>query len=92
MRDLWLRISGLILVAVVACLFLLTIQQSFIPFEYADFPIDDSLAQTEEEISRATSQAVWDKRSLDTIILAFLLVIASVCCATILDAGKELKK
>jgi choline-glycine betaine transporter len=92
MKDTWLKIGGFILVAAIACLFLQSILQGFKPFEYADFPIEGSLARTEKEIYQATSQAVWDKRSLDTIILAFLLVTASVCCATILDAGKELKK
>ena len=92
MKDAWLRVGGFMLVASIVCLFLLSILQGFTPFEYANYPIEDSLAQTEEEIAQGTRQAVWDKRSLDSIILAFLLVVASVCCATILDTGKELKK
>jgi Na+(H+)/acetate symporter ActP len=92
MKETWLRVAGIILVAIVVCLFLLSIQRGFTPFEYTSYPIENSLTQTEEEIARGTSQAVWEERSLDTIILAFLLVISSVCCATILDAGKELKK
>ena len=92
MKDTWLRISGFILIATVVCLFLLIIQQGFTPFEYADYPIENSLTQTEEEIARGTSYAVWTERSLDTIVLAFLLVIASVCCTTILDTEKEVKK
>ena len=92
MKDMWLRIGGFILVASIAYLFIFSFIQGFAPFEYADFPIEDSLIKAEEEMAQGISRAVWDTRSVDTVILAFLLVVASACCATILNSEKEAKK
>lgn len=71
-----------------AYLFLSTIQQGFRPFEYATFPIGNSLVSTEKEIAHGVSYALWDQRSLDMILLALLVFVASACCASILNPQK----
>ncbi len=92
MKEIWLRIGGTLLVVVSAYLFLSTIQQGFSPFEYATFPIDDSLVSTEKEIGRSVSYALWDQRSLDMIFLALLIFVTSACCATTLTPQKDTEK
>jgi len=83
MNEMWLKLSGALLVAGVAYLFLSAVQ-GFTPFEYSISPLGDSLVSTEKGISLAVSYTLWDKRSLDVIILALLLFVTSACCAVIL--------
>jgi hypothetical protein len=71
-----------------AYLFLSSIQQGFTPFDYAAFPIEESLASTERGISQGVSYALWSQRSLDLIVLALLLFVASACCASVLDSQR----
>jgi hypothetical protein len=61
-----------------------TIQQPLTPFEYASFPIDDSLVSTEKGISLAVSITLWHDYPLATILLALLLFLTSACCASLL--------
>jgi hypothetical protein len=89
MKDLWLRIGGTLLVVASAYLFLSTIQQGFRPFEYAAFPIGDSLVSTEKEIGRGVSYALWDQRSLDMILLALLIFVTSACCVSLLSPQED---
>lgn len=84
MKDIWLRIGGILLVATIGFLFFSTTQQSFVPFEYAVFPIGDSLVSTEKGIGQGVSYTLWSQRPLDMILLAFLLFVTSACCASIL--------
>ncbi|MCW4019622.1 MAG: hypothetical protein NWF14_00105 [Candidatus Bathyarchaeota archaeon] len=88
MRDIWLRVGGMIFVITVAYLFL-SIQLCFRPFEYVVFPIEDSLVSAENEIARSVSHTLWSQRSLEIILLALLLFVASACCASILDSRRD---
>jgi hypothetical protein len=87
----WLRLSGTLLVVLLAYLFLSVVEPSLKPFEYAVFPIEDSLASTEKGIAYGVSYALWDQRSLDLVILALLLFAASACCASVLNPHKDKK-
>ena len=89
MRDIWLRITGILMVTIIAYLFLsVAIQHAIVPFEYATYPVDDSLVSTDGEVGSELSYALWEQRHMDTTILAFLLFVTAVCCASILgEAG-----
>lgn len=89
MRDLLLRISGLIILTIMAYLLLSVIQQNFTPFEYAVFPIDNSLVPVNGEIGLGVSYILWGQRQLDMIVLAFLLFITAACCTVILGSERS---
>ena len=80
------------MVVAIAYLFLSSIQQGFTPFEYAIYPISDSLVSTEKEIAHGVSYVLWDQRSLDIIILALLLFLTSACCASILNPPEKAER
>lgn len=92
MKGIWLRIGATLLVVAGAYLFLSTIQEGFRPFEYATFPIGNSLVSTEKEIGRGVSYALWDQRSLDMILLGLLVFVTSACCASILNPQKDTER
>ncbi|MFQ6095167.1 MAG: hypothetical protein ACE5NN_03380 [Candidatus Bathyarchaeia archaeon] len=88
MRNIWLRIVGTLMIAVMAYLFLsVAIQRAIVPFEYATYPVDDSLVSTDGEVGSEVSYALWEQRHMDTTVLAFLLFVTAACCASIL--GEE---
>jgi len=89
MRETLLRLGGIFAVAVAAYIFISAIQEDLKPFEYAIYPIKDSLAWNETEIARSVSRYLWDYRSIDVVALAFLLVIAAACCILILSSEEE---
>lgn len=84
-----MRIGGLLAVAAAAFVFVSIIQQGLRPFEYAAYPIEESLAWNETEVSQGVSRYLWGYRSLDLIALAFLLVVATACCVAILSSREE---
>jgi len=92
MKEPWLRIGGILLVAAAVFVFLQNTQQGFKPFENVIFPIDDSLVSTESDVAAALSYALWDKRSLDVILLGLLLFLASACCAAMLGPRSDTEK
>jgi len=92
MREVWLRVGGILLIIAIVYLFLSNIQQGFKPFDYVIFPIEDSLVSTEKEIAQSVSYSLWEQRSLDVILLAFLLFVASACCASILSPRGDAKR
>ncbi len=92
MKHMWLRLSGTLLIVMLAYLFLSVVQPSSESFEYAVFPIEDSLASTEKGIAHGLSYALWDQRSIDLVMLAFLLFAASACCASVLDPHRDKKR
>ena len=87
MRDVSLRLSGILLIILAAYLFL-SASLIFTPFKYAIFPLDDSLVSP-DDIDKGVSYALWDQRSIDVILLALLLFITSACCASILGFKEE---
>lgn len=90
MRDIWLRIVGTLMVTLMAYLFLsVAIQRGIVPFEYASYPVDDSLVSTDGEVGSELSYALWEQRHMDTIILAFLLFVTAACCASILGERRD---
>ena len=91
-RELLLRLSGILVMAVAAYLFISAISQGLKPFEYAVYPVEDSLARNETEIARGVSRYLWNYRSIDVIALAFLLVIATACCVLFLGSGVERRR
>jgi len=92
MKEMWLRISGILLVAVTVFVFFPNTQQGFKPFDSVTFPIDDSLVSTEKDIATALSYALWERRSSDVILLGLLLFLASACCAAMLGPESETRK
>ncbi|MCK4243845.1 hypothetical protein KAX03_03165 [Candidatus Bathyarchaeota archaeon] len=88
MRVGWLRIISSIFAAMMICVLFITIQHTFIPFEYASFPVNETLASTEGEVGQEVSQALWSNRQLDLIILAFLLFVTASCCTVILKVRR----
>lgn len=88
MRELW-KIVSVVTLTVVAYLFLsLATQPGLVPFEYAAYPVDDSLVSTDREVGREVSYVLWEQRYMDTTILAFLLFVAVACCASMLGQEK----
>jgi len=89
MRDVWLRIVSAVTLSLIACLFILVATQpAIVPFEYAAYPVDDSLVSTDGEVGREVSHVLWEQRHMDTTLLAFLLFVAAACCASILGEEK----
>jgi len=86
MKETLLRLSGILTVALMAYIFISIVHQGIKPFEYAVYPIENSIARNETEISRGVSLYLWCYRSIDVIALAFLLVIAAACCISILSS------
>ena len=89
MRSFWLRICGLFLVSISVYFILNSVLQDFTLFEYANFNIEDYMISKEDEIASSISYAMWEQRSLDTVVLALLLFVASACCATILGQERD---
>ena len=83
MRVDLLRILGTFIAALTLFLFLMMTQQGFVPFEYAKFPINETMVPV-NEVGDAVSYTLWGQRQLDLIILAFLLFVSAACCATVL--------
>lgn len=92
MRDVWLRISGILLAAAGVYLFLSVIQTGFIPMMYAVYPVKESLVSTEKTIAQGVSNVLWSLRSIDLIVLALLLFLAFACCASILAPRREVRR
>ena len=89
MRDILLRIVSAVTLALVVILFIsVTTQPGIVPFEYAAYPVDDSLVSTDGEVGREVSHVLWEQRHMDTTLLAFLLFVAAACCASILGEEK----
>jgi len=88
-REALLRLGGMFAVAVAAYIFISAIEHGLKPFEYAVYPVENSLAWNETEIAQSVSQYLWSYRSMDIIALAFLLVIAAACCVLILSSEEE---
>jgi len=89
MKDLWLRVIGASMIALMAYLFLsVVIQYGIVPFEYAAYPIEDSLVSADNKISKQVSYALWRQRYMDMIVLALLLFVTAACCALILREGR----
>ena len=82
-----LRILGTLVAALTLFLFLTMTQQDFVPFEYARFPVNETMVPV-NEVGDAVSYTLWSQRQLDLIILAFLLFISAACCATVLRMEK----
>ena len=89
MREDLFRLIGILALIFAAYIFISAIQQDLKPFEYAVYPIRNSLAWNETEISHGVSRYLWGYRSIDIIVLAFLLVIATACCVMILSSEGE---
>ena len=87
MRIDLLRILGTLVAVLTLFLFLTMTQQDFVPFEYAKFPVNETMVPV-NKIGDAVSYTLWSQRQLDLIILAFLLFISAACCATILRMEK----
>jgi len=87
-----MRMGGLLAVAAATIVFVSVIQEGLRPFEYAVYPIEDSLARGDLEIAREVSRCLWGIRSLDLIALAFLLVVAAACCVTILSPREKRRR
>ena len=87
-----MRLGGILAVAIAAYIFISAIQQGLKPFEYAVYPIEDSLAWNETEIAHGVSRYLWSYRSMDVIALAFLLVVATACCVSILSSEGERRR
>lgn len=90
MKDIWIRIYGITLTGIIAYLVLTSFGNTFIPFEYVNYPIEDSVRTTETGIAQSISQTLWEHRSLDMMILALLLFITAVCCISVLVPNKTL--
>jgi len=89
LREAFLRLGGILAIAVAAYIFISAVEHSLKPFEYAIYPIENSLAWNETEITRSVSRYLWDYRSMDIIVLAFLLVVTAACCMSILSSKEE---
>jgi hypothetical protein len=87
-----LRIFGTLVAALALFLFLTATQQSFVPFEYAKYPINETLTPVNQEIGHAVSYTLWSERQLDMIILALLLFVSATCCATVLRTEESDQK
>ena len=87
MRIDLLRILGTLVAVLTLFLFLMMTQQDFVPFEYARFPVNETMVPV-NKVGDAVSYTLWSQRQLDLIILAFLLFISAACCATILRMEK----
>lgn len=92
MKEMWLRIGGILLVAATVFVYFPTTQQGFKPFDSVIFSIEDSLVSTEQDIATALSYALWGTRSSDAILLGLLLFLASACCATMLGPESDTRK
>ena len=92
MRENLLRLGGILAIAVAAYIFISAIEHGLKPFEYAVYPIENSLAWNETEIARSVSRYLWNYRSMDIIALAFLLVVATACCVSILSSEEERRR
>ena len=92
MREVFLRLGGILIAAVAAVIFISAIERGLKPFEYAVYPIVDSLAWNETEIARSVSRYLWGYRSIDVIVLAFLLVVTAACCISILSSEEERRR
>jgi len=92
MRETLLRLGGLLAVVVAAYILILAIQPGLKPFEYAVYPVENSLAWNETEIAQSVSWYLWSYRSIDIIALAFLLVVATACCVSILSSEEERRR
>ena len=88
MRVELLRIFGTLVAVLTLLLFLMMTQQDFVPFEYAKFPINETMVPVNEELGEAVSYTLWSQRQLDLITLAFLLFVSAACCATVLRMEK----
>jgi len=88
MRVGWLRILGSVVAIMMVCLLFTTVQQVFTPFEYACFPVDETMTSVEGEVGLEVSLTLWSKRQLDLIVLAFLLFATATSCAAILRIEK----
>jgi len=89
LREAFLRLGGILAVAAAAYIFISAIEHGLKPFEYATYPVEDSLAWNETEIARSVSRYLWSYRSMDVIVLAFLLVVTAACCVSILSSREE---
>ncbi len=92
MREILLRISGILAVAFASFIFISAVQRDLKPFEYVKYPIENFLAWNETELSLSVSKYLWDYHSIDIIALAFLLVVATACCVSILSSREERRR
>lgn len=92
MKKMWLRIGGILLVTAAVYVFLLTAQQDFEPFDNVIFPIDDTLVSINGDMAHVLSYVLWEKRSLDVILLGLLLFLASACCAAMLGGQGDTER
>jgi len=89
LREAFLRLGGILAVVAAAYIFISAIKRGLKPFEYAIYPIEDSLAWNETEIAQSVSRYLWSYRAMDVIILAFLLVVTAACCISILSSEEK---
>ena len=89
MKDIELRLIVISVIIVLGYLFLSIIQQNIIIFEYALYPINESVNLTEIEIAQNISLTLWEQRTFDIILFALLLFITTVCCTYILRPQKD---
>ena len=84
MKGMWLRIGGVLAVATTVFLLLTNIEEDLEPFGNVIYPIDGSLVSAEMDMAETLSYALWEKRSLDCVLLGLLLFLSSTCCAAML--------
>jgi hypothetical protein len=92
MKKMWLRIGAILLVTAAIYVFLPTAPQGFKPFDNVIFPIDDTLVSTDGDMANVVSYVLWEKRSLDVILLGLLLFLASACCAAMLGGQGDTRR
>lgn len=73
-------IIGLLLI------FFIILPPSFTPFEYV--APEKPLLPLAEDGNAALSRVLWIDRQLDVMVLALLLFVTGVCCATLLRAER----
>ena len=88
MRIERLRFLAFIVAILMAYIFFTIIQHLFKPFEYANFPIDETLIPIDGDVGPGVSSVLWSKRQLDLIALATLVFVTAACCTTMLRPEK----